>query len=72
MPLGTEIHVTKKMSSISIAWKPVAKINVETEDRTVVLWNTQVVQDFKIPKEEIMRIFGESSVATDARVQWEI
>ena len=67
--LNQTIHLNRKEGSISVAWKPVAKVLVQSADEVSILWNALAVTELGIDKEAIMAGFADSSRST-AGAQW--
>ena len=64
-----DIHLLRREGSVSVAWKPVAKIEVESADKVSVRWNALAVRDLAIDKDSILEIFNGDTGSTSG-VQW--
>lgn len=63
------IHLNRKEGSISVDWKPLAKVQVHSKEEVSILWNALVVTELSIDKSAITTHFFEAGGST-AGVSW--
>ena len=71
MPL-LKVHSVRKDGVITVNWNPVAKVSVESDGSTQVMWHKEAVEKFDIDKVAIKEKFDAASEGriSSSTVQW--